>query len=291
MRDASGAVERQYARLHSLMTATGGHEEDAFISLNDAVLHCDPPSTTTRMPTVNESQSTSWKRGTAPGTFSIAAGGPEAEEFGVAVSTALVGVGALCPFVSENAAVATQSFVKVSHGANAVDMADRGISVPTALSSLLEDDEHASYRQVHGIDGDDRKFTFSGEDCVDWYGHTEGAHHTVAGNMLENSDVIEEISQTFERASGDLAERLMTALEAGQEAGGDKRGKISAALLVHSPEPKLYHNLRVDNSNEPVDELREAFELGKETEEALPEQTSEMLGEYPAEIIDFGMKY
>lgn len=239
----------------------------------------------------NDSQIRRWKRGTAPGTFSIAARDPEAEEFGVAVSTALVGVGALCPFVSENAAVATQSFVKLGHGANGVDMADRGVSIPTALSALLEDDEHASYRQVHGIDAEDRTFTFSGEDCVDWYGHTEGEHHTVAGNMLENGDVIEEISETFESSSGELAERLMTALEAGQGAGGDKRGKISAALLVHSPDPKLYHNLRVDNADDPVDDLREAFELGKETEEELPEQAAEMLGDYPDEILDFEVKY
>lgn len=229
--------------------------------------------------------------GFVPGTFSIAAHDAEADEFGVAVSTALVGVGALCPFVSENAAVATQSFVKVSHGANAVDMADRGVSVPTACEALLEDDAHAGYRQVHGIDGDDRTFAFSGDDCVDWYGHLEKDDHTVGGNMLENGEVIQDISETFQETEGELAERLMTALEAGQAAGGDKRGKISAALLVHAPEPKLYHNLRIDNSDDPVGDLRDAFELGKETEENLPESANEMLGEYPEEILDFGLKY
>ncbi|MXR39962.1 DUF1028 domain-containing protein [Halobaculum sp. WSA2] len=229
--------------------------------------------------------------GFVPGTFSIAARDPDADEFGVAVSTALVGVGALCPFVSENAAVATQSFVKVSHGANAVDLADRGVSVPTACDALLEDDEHASYRQLHGIDGDGRTFAFSGDDCVDWNGHLERDDHTVAGNMLSNGDVIEDISETFRETEGELAERLMTALEAGQGAGGDKRGKISAALLVHSPDPKLYHNLRIDNSEDPVDDLREAFELGKQTETDLPASTDEMLGEYPDEILDFGLKY
>lgn len=236
-------------------------------------------------------ENTKRTRGTAPGTFSIAARDPGTNEFGVAVSTALVGVGALCPFVSENAAVATQSFVKVSHGADAVAFADRGVSVPTALTALLEDDDNASYRQVHGIDGDGRTFTYSGEDCVSWYGHTEGENHTVAGNMLANGDVIEAISRAFEDAEGELAERLVTALEAGQEAGGDKRGKISAALLVHAPEPKLYHNLRVDTADEPVDELRDAFELAKQTEADLPQQADEMLGDYPEEILDFGLKY
>lgn len=227
----------------------------------------------------------------APGTFSIAARDPDADEMGVAVSTALVGVGALCPFVSENAAVATQSFVKVSHGANAVAMADRGVSVPTACGALLEDDDNASYRQLHGIDREGRQFTFSGDDCVDWYGELVGENHTVAGNMLENGDVIEDISQAFGSSTGELADRLMNALEAGQKAGGDKRGKISAALLVHSPDPKLYHNLRVDSSDNPIDDLRETFELGHETEDALPDEAERMLGEYPDDIIDFGLKY
>ncbi len=229
--------------------------------------------------------------GFVPGTFSIAAHDPEADEFGVAVSTALVGVGALCPFVSENAAVATQSFVKVSHGSNAVDMADRGVSIPTAIDALIEDDEHASYRQIHGIDGDGRTYAFSGADCVDWFGHLEEENHTVAGNMLDNGDVIEEISETFQDSDGELAERLMKALKAGQGSGGDKRGKISAALLVHSPDPKLYHNLRIDSSEDPVGDLRDAFELGKQTETDFSASADEMLGEYPDEILDFGLKY
>jgi uncharacterized Ntn-hydrolase superfamily protein len=239
----------------------------------------------------NETASRGPARGFVPGTFSIAARDADAEEFGVAVSTALVSVGALCPFVSENAAIATQSFVKVSHGSNGIALADRGVSVPTALDALLADDEHASYRQVHGIDANGRTYAFSGSDCVDWYGHLEAEDHTVAGNMLANGDVIESMSETFEETEGELAERLMTALEAGQAGGGDKRGKISAALLVHSPEPKLYHNLRIDNSEDPVGDLRDAFELGRETEADLPASADEMLGDYPEEILDFGLKH
>lgn len=227
----------------------------------------------------------------APGTFSIAARDPETGDMGVAVSTALVGVGALCPFVSEQAAVATQSFVKVSHGKHAIELADRGVSVSTACEALLDDDEHAGYRQLHGVDADGDQFRFTGDDCVTWAGSTAGEHHTVAGNMLEGGDVIDSMSDHFANSEGELAERLLQTLEAGQREGGDKRGKISAALLVHSDEPKLYHNLRVDNADEPVGELREAFELGKETEEELPASADEMLGEYPDEILDFGLKY
>ncbi|MGM0605986.1 MAG: DUF1028 domain-containing protein [Halobacteriota archaeon] len=241
----------------------------------------------------NRAGSNDWehRRGAVPGTFSIAAREPETGKMGVAVSTALVGVGALCPFVSENAAVATQSFVKVSHGKNAVELADRGVSVPTACEALLADDEHASYRQLHGIDANGRQFTFSGDDCVTWYGETTGENHTVAGNMLDGPDVIEAVSDGFADADGLFSDRLVSALEAGQAAGGDKRGKISAALLVHAPDSKLYHNLRVDNSDDPVSDLREAYELGRQTEAQLPEQADDMLGEYPDEILDFGLKY
>lgn len=228
---------------------------------------------------------------TAPGTFSITAVDRDTGRLGVAVSTALVGVGALCPFVSENAAVATQSFVKVSHGRNAVEMADRGVSVPTACKALLEDDPYMNYRQLHGIDIDGRAFTYSGDDCVEWYGSLKAEDHTVAGNMLEGEATIEAMSERFKAADGNLSERLLQALEEGQTAGGDKRGKISAALLVYAPEPKLYHNLRVDHSDDPVGELRETYELAKETEEQLPKQTEEMLGDHPAQIRDFGLKY
>lgn len=225
----------------------------------------------------------------APGTFSIAARDPDTGAFGVAVSTALVGVGALCPFVSENAAVATQSYVKVSHGRNAVDLADRGVSVSTACEALLEDDPHDTYRQLHGVTDDDA-FRYTGDDCVDWAGDLAGDDYTVAGNMLDGGDVIEAVSRGYAEADGEFADRLIAGLEAGQAAGGDKRGKISAALLVAAPEPKLTHNLRVDNSDEPVDELRAAYDLAVETEAELPAVAEDQLGEYPDAIVDFGIK-
>nr|WP_199712325.1 MULTISPECIES: DUF1028 domain-containing protein [unclassified Halorubrum] len=225
----------------------------------------------------------------APGTFSIAAQDPETGAFGVAVSTALVGVGALCPFVSENAAVATQSYVNVSHGRNAVELADRGVSVSTACEALLADDPHDTYRQLHGVTAED-SFRYTGADCVDWAGDSAGDDYTVAGNMLDGADVIDAVSRGYADADGGFADRLIAALEAGQAAGGDKRGKISAALLIAAPEPKLYHNLRVDNSDEPISELREAYDLAVETEEELPAVAEDQLGEYPDAIVDFGLK-
>lgn len=229
--------------------------------------------------------------GAMPGTFSIAAVDPESGATGVAVSTALVGVGALCPFVGEDAAIATQSFVKVSHGRHGIDLTDRGVGVESACEALLSADEHASYRQVHGVDVDGGSFTFSGEDCVEWYGERSGPHHTVAGNMLAGPDVLESISEAYSKADGPFSNRLLTALEAGQTAGGDKRGKISAALLVHAPEPTLYHNLRIDRADDPVGELRDLYEFARGTEAKRPEMIEDMLGEYPEGILDSGIKY
>ncbi|SDN24703.1 Uncharacterized conserved protein, Ntn-hydrolase superfamily [Halogranum gelatinilyticum] len=225
-------------------------------------------------------------------TFSIAARDPEADEFGVAVTTGIVAVGAVCPYVSADAAVLTQSFTKTEHGADALRRIAEGDAVDDACTALLNADEHASYRQVHGVDSE-RAFTFTGDDCVEWAGSRTGENYTVAGNMLVGESVVERVADAFEAAEGRLSERLVAALEAGQAAGGDKRGKVSAALLVHAPEPKLFHNLRVDYAEEPVDRLRTTYEKAVEAQASLVESTDEQLGSgaYPEEILAFGHKH
>lgn len=229
--------------------------------------------------------------GSTPGTFSIAAHDSEAEEFGVAVSTALVGVGALCPFVSANAAVATQSIVEVEHGRRALRLVDEGVGIATACDALLTADTHANYRQLHGIDRTGEQFTFTGDDCIEWCGSTTGENHTIAGNMLSGEDVLEAMSTELESTDGELAYRLLSSLEAGMAAGGDKRGKISAALLVYSPTPQLYHNLRVDRSESPVTELRETFEFAKETQADTYDRLQDAFGDIPEELVNYGVKY
>lgn len=224
------------------------------------------------------------------GTFSIAARDRERGEFGVAVSTAQVAVGALCPFVSENAAVATQAFVNVSHGANAIELVDRGVGLSAACTALLDADGCSSYRQLHGVDAAGNTFAFTGDDCVDWCGSLTGEDYTVAGNMLEGDAVLSSMADEFEGADGELVERLLRALEAGNGAGGDKRGRVSAAVLVHSPEPELYHNLRVDDSETPVRDLRAAFERAREVVAETPGRMREMLGDYPEELLDYEPK-
>ncbi len=194
-------------------------------------------------------------------TFSIAARSPEEGSFGVAVSTARPCVGTLVPFVSLQGAIATQARVNTDLGRQGLALLAADIGIEMALSTLLEADEDRDIRQLHGVDAE-KTFAFTGERCVEWAGHLIGADYTVAGNMLAGPQVIEAMAATFEESLGlELSERLVRALEAGQQAGGDKRGKQSAALLVASPDPRGYHNLRVDDHVEPVAELRRIYDL------------------------------
>lgn len=193
-------------------------------------------------------------------TFSIAAREGETGAFGVAVATARPSVGSLVPWVSLKGAVATQARVNTELGRQGLLLLGEGVPVDVALSSLLWKDRDREIRQVHGLDGE-RAFCHTGAECVPWCGHEEGPDFTVAGNMLAGPDVIAAMAGTFRKSAGELSSRLLLALEAGQAAGGDKRGKQSAALLVASLEPRMYHNLRVDDHGDPVGELRRIYEL------------------------------
>lgn len=193
-------------------------------------------------------------------TFSIAAREGETGAFGVAVATARPSVGSLVPWVSLKGAVATQARVNTELGRQGLLLLGEGVPVDVALSSLLWKDREREIRQVHGLDGE-RAFCHTGAECVPWCGHEEGPDFTVAGNMLAGPDVIAAMARTFSKSDGELSSRLLLALEAGQSAGGDKRGKQSAALLVASLEPRMYHNLRVDDHGDPVGELRRIYDL------------------------------
>lgn len=209
-------------------------------------------------------------------TFSIVARDPRAGAFGVAVSTARPNVGSLVPFVSRRGALATQGRVNTDLGRQGLHLLNQGVPIHVALRTLLETDPDREIRQVHGLDAE-RTFCHTGVDCVPWYGHQEGAGFTVAGNMLTGPGVIQAMADAFgETAGRDFSDRLLLALEAGQAAGGDKRGKQSAALLVASGEPRMYHNLRVDDHADPVAELRRIYDV-------IVAHTKEIEREYGAE--------
>lgn len=205
--------------------------------------------------------------------------GDEQTRFGVAVTTRLPGVGTLCPFASENGAVATQSLVNVELGRKGIEYLDDGLAVEDALEALLNADEGAEQRQLHGV-GTDGEFASSGPECKPWYGERVGENYTVAGNLLTGESVIESTAEAYEAtASGDepstdadrpLAVRLIDALEAGHAEGGDKREELpvqSAALLVRSTEEQVmepyYDDIRVDATETPIADLRETYEHAK----------------------------
>lgn len=196
-------------------------------------------------------------------TFSIVAHDAPVGGFGVAVATARPAVGALVPFVSLSGGIATQARVNTEIGRQGIALLEQGVPIATALRALLQDDADRDIRQAHGVDAG-ASFCYTGANCIPWCGHHEGDGFSVAGNMLTGPRVIAAMVEAYGRARAEkreLSERLLTALEAGQAEGGDKRGKQSAAILVASREPRGYHNLRVDDHPDPVAELRRIYDL------------------------------
>jgi uncharacterized Ntn-hydrolase superfamily protein len=225
-----------------------------------------------------------------PGTFSIAARDVGTDTFGAAVTTGTVSVGATCPYVSGHGAALTQAFTKTEHGRDAIARLDAGERIDDAFEALLADDDHAAFRQVHGV-GSESEFVFTGEHCSEWAGHRIGQDYTVAGNLLAGPATVDTVAETYLDTDGDMAERLVSALEAGVAAGGDDRGEMSAAILVHAPEPEFYHNLRVDLSETPVGDLRTLLEEAREAKARVKAETDKLFENYPEELLDFGVKY
>jgi uncharacterized Ntn-hydrolase superfamily protein len=201
-------------------------------------------------------------------TFSIVARDPDAPGFGVAVATARPAVGSLVPFVSLQGGIATQARVSTDLGRRGLALLAQGVPLPTALQALLDDDPDRDIRQLHGLDAREA-FAHTGAKCVPWCGHHMGDDFSVAGNMLAGPEVLPAMAAAFLQGRAErreFSERLLLALEAGQAAGGDKRGKQSAALLVASAAPRMYHNLRVDEHADPVAELRRVYDVVAEHE-------------------------
>lgn len=239
--------------------------------------------------------------------------GEERTRYGVAVTTRLAGVGTLCPFANEHGAVATQSLVNVELGEKGIEYLADGLGVEDALSALLNADDGKPSRQLHGV-GDEGTFAFSGEECEPWFGHHEGENFTVAGNLLTGPEVVDAVVESYEESApprgantsseeqgdprdGDreepLAKRLVDALEAGHEAGGDKREDLhvqSAALIVTTTEDRemepYYDDLRVDATETPIADLRATYELAAEGFEMAVERYADAYEEDEMESID-----
>lgn len=190
------------------------------------------------------------------GTFSIVARCRKTGDFGVATTTAIPCVGAMLPFAEEGVgAIATQARVNINLGYQGLELMRQGISVKATIETLLSEDPGRTKRQVIGID-QRSTFGFTGAECDEAKGHMLGDDFAVAGNILADKRVLDAMAESFRNTKGGLSSRLLSAIEAGQSAGGDSRGKMSAAMLVASSKPMLYHNIRIDHHGDPVKELR-----------------------------------
>jgi uncharacterized Ntn-hydrolase superfamily protein len=201
-------------------------------------------------------------------TFSIAACDIKAQAWGIAVASKFPAVGAVVPWARANAgAVATQSLANPSFGPRGLEMMASGLSAEETLSKLLAHDHEREERQVGLVDARGESAIFTGKSCAEWAGGVHGAGYAIQGNILTGAEVINRMEQAFLDSKSELPERLFAALEAGSNAGGDRRGKQSAALVVVKPKGGYgghndrWMDYRVDDHLNPIPRLGELLEL------------------------------
>jgi uncharacterized Ntn-hydrolase superfamily protein len=217
---------------------------------------------------VRKENATSFRR--PKHTFSIVSRDPKTGEIGVAVQSHWFGVGADVSWAEAGAgAVATQAFADPSYGPKGLELMRHGKSASEALKQLINADPREEARQVAMVDAKGRAAAHTGKRCMKYAGHKVGDGYSVQANMMLNNTVPSAMARMFERTRGDLADRMMAALEAAQKAGGDIRGKQSAAMLVvkawSSGEPWADRlvDLRVDDHPEPIVELRRLLSIAR----------------------------
>jgi uncharacterized Ntn-hydrolase superfamily protein len=196
-------------------------------------------------------------------TWSIVAHDPSTGAFAVAVTTCAFAVGASCPFVRAGVgAVSTQSMTNRYLGPAVLDAMARGLAPARAIESALVGDDGKGMRQIHAVDRSGRSAAFTGDNCVEWCGQITTPHASFAGNMLAGAAVLAETHATYvEQGDLPLPERLLTALDAGEAAGGDRRGRQSAALVLVTTEDFPDLSIRIDDHAAPLDELRRLLGL------------------------------
>ena len=201
-------------------------------------------------------------------TFSIVGYDAEEKEWGIAVQSKFLGVGAVVPFAKAGVgAVATQSYANTAYGPQALELMAQGKSAEEVMELITKDDKDKEMRQVGLIDAEGNAATFTGTYCYDWAGGVTGKHFAAQGNILVDEQTVQAMAETFEATEGSLAHRLLMALDAGQQAGGDSRGQQSAALLVvkekggYGGYNDRYIDLRVDDHPEPIRELIRIYGL------------------------------
>jgi uncharacterized Ntn-hydrolase superfamily protein len=206
---------------------------------------------------------------TAPrfGTFSIVAHDPDIAAWGVAVQSRFIAVGSIVPFAEAGVgAVATQALANVAYGPEALARLRRGASAEQTVRELTSSDPERDHRQLGVVDTRGRAAAFTGSKCLDWAGHEVGDGFTCQGNILFGPAVVHAMARSYETTPGDLVDRLLAALAAGQREGGDRRGMQSAALLVVRRGQGYggtdrWVDVRVDDHPSPIEELVRVFRL------------------------------
>ncbi len=210
-----------------------------------------------------------WAEAPKGGTFSIVAYDPVNQDWGVAVASKFFAVGSVVPWAKAGVgAVATQAFANTSFGPRGLLILEQGADAETALKVLVASDTGRAQRQAGIVDAKGNAATYTGEKCNAWAGGVEGVNFVCQGNILAGEKVVKAMAKAFEAGKGELAERLLATLEAGDAAGGDSRGRQSAAILVVRPGggyggwDDRYLDIRVDDDPQPIKGLRRMMEPG-----------------------------
>jgi uncharacterized Ntn-hydrolase superfamily protein len=199
-------------------------------------------------------------------TWSIIARDNDTGQFGIAVATRFFAVGALVPHLkSRVGAIATQALVNVFYGTEGLRLLEQGASAKEVVAAITAADLGRDHRQVHVIDAQGGTAAHTGKSCVDWCGHLAGDNFSIAGNMLAGARVIEDTAVAYKKnAAFTFPRRLIAAMRAGEAAGGDKRGKQSAALVICGEEEWPDLSLRVDDHSDPLAELERLEGVSRE---------------------------
>lgn len=201
-------------------------------------------------------------------TFSIVARDGDTKEWGVAVASKFLAVGAAVPYAEAGVgAIATQAFANLSYGPDGLEKLRAGIAAEDVVRELTAADDGRETRQVGVVDAQGRAAGFTGDECFDWAGNSGAENFTCQGNILVGPEVVDDMKRAFESANGELARRLLVALHAGDQAGGDRRGRQAASVLVvrkgggYGGESDVAVDLRVDDHPTPVPELARLMDL------------------------------
>ncbi len=196
-------------------------------------------------------------------TFSIVARCPRTGMLGVATASKALAAGGIVPYCRAGVgAIASQSFANPYLGIDGLTLLEQGLTSERALEKLIEGDRGRDLRQVAIVDRDGHTAAYTGANCVSWAGQVEGGGYVCLGNILAGEEVVKAMARAFEvSVDEELPERLLLVLAAGQEAGGDRRGRQSAGMYVVHTEEYPYCDLRVDDHPDPIPELRRVFEV------------------------------